>query len=175
MLLGIDIGTQSLKAAVTDLAFNVQGQGRRYYHATFPQAGWAEQAPRLWENAVGPAIADALRQADVAALDDQGVRVVVSVGRDGITERVQETKDDEGGQHRNHRERGACLPAPDIAPQERHPLQHAVRRLSLDGQLRATIQRYRGLIFTLAFVLNIAGLIVQKRLKLPGDSNKHIL
>ena len=67
MLLGIDIGTQSLKAAVTDLAFNVQGQGRRYYHATFPQAGWAEQAPRLWENAVGPAIADALRQADVAA------------------------------------------------------------------------------------------------------------
>src|SRR6266542_3273875 len=67
MLLVIDIGTQSLKAAVTDLSLNVQGQGRRYYSATFPQAGWAEQDPRLWENAIGPAIADALRQADVAA------------------------------------------------------------------------------------------------------------
>jgi xylulokinase len=63
MLVGVDIGTQGLKAAVTDPELGVRGQARRSYRPHFPRAGWAEQDPRIWESALGPAIAEALKQA----------------------------------------------------------------------------------------------------------------
>jgi xylulokinase len=73
MIVGIDIGTQSLKAAVTDGALRVRGEAAMAYRPNFPRSGWAEQDPRLWEHALGPTIARALAQAgarpaDVAAL-----------------------------------------------------------------------------------------------------------
>lgn len=73
MIVGIDIGTQSLKVAVTDRALKVRGEAATPYRAQFPRPGWAEQDPALWEHALGPTIARALDEAgatsqEVAAL-----------------------------------------------------------------------------------------------------------
>lgn len=67
MLVGVDIGTQSLKVAVADATLAVKGQAQRSYRAHFAATGHAEQDPRLWEDALGPAIAEALAAADVTA------------------------------------------------------------------------------------------------------------
>src|SRR5262245_63321262 len=63
MIVGIDIGTQSLKVAVTDATLRVRGEASMAYRPSFPRAGWAEQDPRLWELALGPTIARALSEA----------------------------------------------------------------------------------------------------------------
>ena len=74
MIVGIDIGTQSLKAAVTDDALGVRGEAAMAYRPNFPRPGWAEQDPRLWEHALGPTIARALAQAGVNASAGHGAR-----------------------------------------------------------------------------------------------------
>ncbi len=63
MIVGIDIGTQSLKVAVTNRALKVRGEAATPYRAQFPRPGWAEQDPALWERALGPTIARALSEA----------------------------------------------------------------------------------------------------------------
>jgi xylulokinase len=67
MILGIDIGTQSLKALVLSPDMKVMGEHAIPYRPSFPQAGWAEQDPRLWEDALGPAIHGALAAAGCKA------------------------------------------------------------------------------------------------------------
>lgn len=69
MLVGVDIGTQSLKVIVTDQALNILGQAAQPYSPSFPRPGWAEQDPRLWEAALGPTIAKALAAADASPAD----------------------------------------------------------------------------------------------------------
>lgn len=66
MIVGIDIGTQSLKVAVVDRAMRVCGEAATSYRPSFPQPGWAEQDPALWERALGPTIAAALHEAGAA-------------------------------------------------------------------------------------------------------------
>jgi xylulokinase len=66
MFLGIDVGSQSLKAVLLDNGLKLVGRGAHAYSVSFPQPGWAEQAPELWERALGPAIADALAAAGCA-------------------------------------------------------------------------------------------------------------
>ncbi len=51
---------------VTDVDLVPRGSAAIAYQADYPRPGWAEQHPRLWENALGPAIARALRAADTA-------------------------------------------------------------------------------------------------------------
>lgn len=63
--IGIDIGTQSLKAIVTDDALRVIGSASVGYRPHYPRAGWAEQDPQLWLDAIGPAIGRALEQAGI--------------------------------------------------------------------------------------------------------------
>lgn len=63
MFLGIDIGTQSLKAILTDEALRPLGRGSVPYRASYPAPGRAEQAPALWLEALAPAIASALAAA----------------------------------------------------------------------------------------------------------------
>jgi xylulokinase len=63
MILGIDIGTQSLKALVLSPDMKVVGEHAVPYRPSFPRAGWAEQDPKLWEDALGPAIHGALMTA----------------------------------------------------------------------------------------------------------------
>jgi xylulokinase len=67
MIVGVDVGTQSLKAVVTDAALTPRGRAAQAYKVSFPQPGWAEQNPGLWERALGPAIASALAAAGVGA------------------------------------------------------------------------------------------------------------
>ncbi len=89
MFVGVDIGSQSLKAAVLDARLRLLGSGRRSYAIAFPGPGQAEQAPDLWEAAIGPAIADALaaagrRPAEVTALGLAGqLDGCVPTGADG--------------------------------------------------------------------------------------------
>jgi xylulokinase len=63
MIVGIDIGTQSLKVAVADRALRVRGEAATRYQTQFLRPGWAEQDPALWEYALGPTIARALGEA----------------------------------------------------------------------------------------------------------------
>jgi xylulokinase len=66
LVIGIDLGTQSLKAVVCDAGLAVRGQHAVGYATQYPQPDRAEQDPRVWEAALGPAIAGALAQAGVA-------------------------------------------------------------------------------------------------------------
>ncbi len=77
MIVGVDAGSQSLKAVVLDDRFQVRGTGRRSYVVSHPRPGWAEQETALWEQALAPAIAEALaaarcNPADVSALGIAG-------------------------------------------------------------------------------------------------------
>lgn len=73
MIIGADIGTQSLKVAVLDSDLQPLGQSARFYRSSSPRPGWAEQPPSLWTEAIGPAIAEALRSAGIAATDVRAV------------------------------------------------------------------------------------------------------
>src|SRR5215218_5199599 len=75
MFVGVDIGTQSLKVVVTDGVLALKGTARRRYAPHFPQPGWAEQDPALWENALGPAIAEALAAAGARPGDVRGIGI----------------------------------------------------------------------------------------------------
>ncbi len=66
LVAGIDLGTQSLKAVVCDAGLAVRGQHAVAYATQYPQPDRAEQDPRIWEAALGPAIAGALAQAGAA-------------------------------------------------------------------------------------------------------------
>jgi xylulokinase len=74
LVLGVDLGTQSLKVVACDAAtLEVRGSHAVPYATHAPRPGWAEQAPADWEAALGPAIAGALAAAhavphEVAAL-----------------------------------------------------------------------------------------------------------
>jgi xylulokinase len=73
VMVGVDVGTQSLKAVVCDAELRVVGEASQRYAIEFPQPGWAEQDPAEWEAALAPAIAGALAAAgrtpsDVGAL-----------------------------------------------------------------------------------------------------------
>jgi xylulokinase len=66
-IVGIDIGTQSLKATVTNADdFRVLGRAAESYAPDYPRPGWAEQDPQLWERALGPTIGQALENAQVS-------------------------------------------------------------------------------------------------------------
>lgn len=64
-LIGIDIGTQSLKAVVVTAELRVIGEASVPYQPSFPRPGWAEQLPSLWLDALPQAIAAALAAAGI--------------------------------------------------------------------------------------------------------------
>ncbi len=75
MFIGVDIGTQSLKAVVTDAQLAPKGVARHPYQVDFPQPGWAEQDPALWEEALAPTIAAALQAAGAVPSDVRGLGI----------------------------------------------------------------------------------------------------
>jgi xylulokinase len=87
--LGIDIGTQSLKAAVLDDDLNVLASAQRGYRPSTPRAGWAEQSPHLWLEALEPAIGEALVLAQLETADIKAIAICgqldgcVPVNREG--------------------------------------------------------------------------------------------
>jgi len=65
-VVGVDLGTQSLKAVVCDDALHVRGEYAIGYATERPAPDRAEQDPRTWDAALGPAIAGALARAKIA-------------------------------------------------------------------------------------------------------------
>ena len=64
-VIGLDIGTQSLKAVVVDDYLQILGEATAAYRPSFPRPGWAEQDASVWEQALAPAIGKALAAAGV--------------------------------------------------------------------------------------------------------------
>jgi len=60
MIVGVDIGTQTLKVCLLDGDMRVRGRAARRYPLQYPQPGWVEQDPGLWEAALAPAVAESL-------------------------------------------------------------------------------------------------------------------
>ncbi len=60
LLMGIDIGTSACKVAVFDTRGNVISQSNKPYKVFYPQAGYAEQDPEDWWNAIVAAIREIL-------------------------------------------------------------------------------------------------------------------
>lgn len=74
-VIGIDVGTQSLKAVVVDSGLAVRGEASVTYQPSFPAPGWADQDPALWLRALKPAIAGALAKAGLTPADIKGLAV----------------------------------------------------------------------------------------------------
>ena len=58
MYLGLDCGTSGLKALLTDESGEPVANAARTYSPDRPRAGWSEQNPDDWANAMAGAIAD---------------------------------------------------------------------------------------------------------------------
>jgi FGGY-family pentulose kinase len=63
LFLGLDIGTQSVRAALYDDAGVCRGQGTAPLDTTYPRPGWAEQDARQWWQAACTAVPQALARA----------------------------------------------------------------------------------------------------------------
>lgn len=68
-VIGIDGGTESLRAHVFDLEGHSLGTGSSPYETDFPAPGQAEQDPEAWWKACGIAVREALNAAGVDATD----------------------------------------------------------------------------------------------------------
>lgn len=84
-VIGIDGGTESLRAHVFDVRGNSAGSAKADYPTTFPAPGRAEQDPRDWWRALGEAVRGAVSASGVAsrdvaalALDTTSATVVVA-------------------------------------------------------------------------------------------------
>lgn len=86
MLLGLDLGTSSVKALLLDPDGTASGEGSVSYPVRSPSPGWAESRPEEWWDAVGQAAREAAgaRGPEVTALGLSGqMHGVVLAGPDG--------------------------------------------------------------------------------------------
>ena len=88
-ILGIDVGTQGLRAGLFDLEGNPLVFATQEYRAHHPRPGWAEQDPRQWWEAllvaVGQCVSDSgVDPSEIVALSlDNASCTVVAVDRKG--------------------------------------------------------------------------------------------
>ncbi|MGD9598985.1 MAG: ribulokinase [Steroidobacteraceae bacterium] len=68
-VIGVDGGTEGLRAGVFDLQGTPLAFGTTAYDTTFPQPGRAEQQPRDWWHALGRSVRQALHACGVSATD----------------------------------------------------------------------------------------------------------
>ncbi len=73
VVLAIDAGTESLRAAVVDASGTIRGMGRAPLRTAYPAPGRAEQDPAEWEAALGIAARVAIESSGRAAGDIHGV------------------------------------------------------------------------------------------------------
>src|SRR5262245_114405 len=64
-VIGVDGGTESLRAGVFDLQGRPRAFASSAYSTTFPQPGWAEQHPDDWWRALGSAVRLAVQVAQI--------------------------------------------------------------------------------------------------------------
>lgn len=72
-IMGIDLGTSSVKALIADENGTVHGIGQVGYEILTPKAGYVQQDPQQWWEAAREAIGQALKKADVPATQIQGI------------------------------------------------------------------------------------------------------
>jgi len=72
-MLGLDVGTQSLRAALVDLSGRTVALGVSPIDTRYPRPAWAEQDPAQWWSAAVSAVRQALEQPGVRADDVAGV------------------------------------------------------------------------------------------------------
>jgi sugar (pentulose or hexulose) kinase len=88
-LIGIDGGTESIRAIVFDLEGRPRGSHASPYHTQFPKPGWAEQEPEDWWRCLGEAVRGAVGAAGITADKVLALAVdttccsVVATDRDG--------------------------------------------------------------------------------------------
>ena len=89
-VMGIDAGTESIRAVLYDLCGRQVAQASRLNHTAFPQPGWAEQSPAEWIENLTQAVrecmarAEGVRAVDVAGLCVDGTcSTVVTATNDG--------------------------------------------------------------------------------------------
>lgn len=88
-LMGIDLGTSSVKVLIADANGQAKGIGQVGYDVLTPEVGWAEQDPEMWWHATKQAIKEALVKSGVAAEDIVGLGFsgqmhgMVAVDQDG--------------------------------------------------------------------------------------------
>ena len=90
MIAGIDLGTQGVKVLLFDRGWRPVGRAFAAYPTRHPHPGWAEQDPRDWEQALGRALSQAMREAGVEPAAVQALGLTgqldgcVAVGPDGL-------------------------------------------------------------------------------------------
>lgn len=72
-LMGIDLGTSSVKALIIDAVGNVAGIGNAEYEICIPEISWAEQNPEDWWKAVKKAIQSALEKSKISSSEIVGI------------------------------------------------------------------------------------------------------
>ena len=72
-LLGIDLGTSSVKSVLMDETGNLKAIGQKEYDFDIPHEGWAEQAPDDWWKATVLSIKDALENSCVNPKEIAGI------------------------------------------------------------------------------------------------------
>src|SRR5436853_3682222 len=88
-VIGVDGGTESLRAFVFDLDGRPRGSHATAYKTEFPHPSWAEQDPEDWWQALGNSVQGALAKANAAAVDvialcvDTTCCSVVALDREG--------------------------------------------------------------------------------------------
>ena len=65
LYLGLDIGTQSVRAVIFDDTGRRRGMGVAPLATSFPHPGWAEQQPLEWWKGIGTAVPQALQDAGI--------------------------------------------------------------------------------------------------------------
>jgi FGGY-family pentulose kinase len=89
LLLGLDVGTQSLRAALVDLEGRTVAFGVSQIETTYPHPTWAEQHPLAWWSAATQAVGLALSQGNATAEEVIGIGIdctactVVATDADG--------------------------------------------------------------------------------------------
>jgi FGGY-family pentulose kinase len=89
LLLGLDVGTQSLRAALVDLNGRTVAFGVAPIPTSYPRPTWAEQDPLRWWDAAKAAVATAMRSAGASPAQVAGIGLdctactVVACDRDG--------------------------------------------------------------------------------------------
>src|SRR5947209_3733099 len=73
LFLGLDVGTQSVRAALFDAAGGCRAFAVEPQDTLHPQPGWAEQDALQWWPAARAAVPQALARADASAADVAGI------------------------------------------------------------------------------------------------------
>ena len=72
-VLGIDAGTEAVKAGLFDLKGHLVASGARNYPTYFPKPGWAEQDPSDWWHSLTGAVRDCLATAAIPPAEIIGI------------------------------------------------------------------------------------------------------